>query len=95
MMTWLIKKDVFSEVEVQFYIAQLVLAVHSIHKMQVRAQGKSHGGGRAAAERQRFDEVGCGHVAMAQSPTAEDSLDGFGEHRMCQDNLSIAVMDSV
>lgn len=34
MMTWLIKKDVFSEVEVQFYIAQLVLAVHSIHKMQ-------------------------------------------------------------
>eukprot|EP00667_Euglena_gracilis_P010073 EG_transcript_10250 len=34
MMTWLIKKDVFAEVDVRFYIAELALAVHSIHHMK-------------------------------------------------------------
>ena len=32
-MTLLIKKDILSEKEAQFYIAQLVLAVESIHNM--------------------------------------------------------------
>eukprot|EP01062_Namystynia_karyoxenos_P032753 TRINITY_DN24136_c0_g1_i1.p1 TRINITY_DN24136_c0_g1~~TRINITY_DN24136_c0_g1_i1.p1 ORF type:complete len:757 (+),score=225.86 TRINITY_DN24136_c0_g1_i1:32-2302(+) len=34
MMTWLIKYDVFEERIAQFYTAELVLAVHSIHKMR-------------------------------------------------------------
>lgn len=34
MMTWLIKKDVFAEADVRFYIAELALAVHSIHHMK-------------------------------------------------------------
>ncbi|KAJ9445576.1 putative serine/threonine-protein kinase ndrB [Diplonema papillatum] len=34
LMTWLIKYDVFDETVAQFYIAELILAVHSIHNMQ-------------------------------------------------------------
>eukprot|EP00755_Sulcionema_specki_P006248 Sspe_Gene.34935::Locus_16962_Transcript_3_3_Confidence_0.500_Length_1713::g.34935::m.34935 len=34
LMTWLIKYDVFEENVAQFYIAELILAVHSIHKMR-------------------------------------------------------------
>jgi serine/threonine kinase 38 len=34
LMTWLIQKDVFSEAQVRFYIAELVMATHSIHEMQ-------------------------------------------------------------
>jgi serine/threonine kinase 38 len=34
MMTWLIKKDVFAEADVRFYVAELAAAVHSIHKMK-------------------------------------------------------------
>jgi len=33
MMTWLIKKDIFTEEETRFYIAELVLAVASVHKL--------------------------------------------------------------
>jgi serine/threonine kinase 38 len=33
MMTWLIKKEVFTEEEVRFYIAELVLAVDAVHKL--------------------------------------------------------------
>mmetsp|Transcript_11136 Transcript_11136/g.16418 ORF Transcript_11136/g.16418 Transcript_11136/m.16418 type:complete len:460 (+) Transcript_11136:126-1505(+) len=33
MMTWLINKDIFTEDETRFYIAELVLAVEAIHKM--------------------------------------------------------------
>ncbi len=32
-MTWLINKEIFTEEQTRFYIAQLVLAVESIHKM--------------------------------------------------------------
>ena len=32
-MTVLMKKDIFSEEEAKFYIAELVLAVDSVHKM--------------------------------------------------------------
>ena len=35
LMTWLIKYDVFDENIAQFYVAELILAVHSIHKMRV------------------------------------------------------------
>ena len=35
LMTWLIKYDVFDETVAQFYVAELILAVHSIHKMRV------------------------------------------------------------
>eukprot|EP01001_Neometanema_parovale_P005455 NODE_1906_length_1566_cov_161.097020_g1813_i0.p1 GENE.NODE_1906_length_1566_cov_161.097020_g1813_i0~~NODE_1906_length_1566_cov_161.097020_g1813_i0.p1 ORF type:complete len:419 (-),score=82.13 NODE_1906_length_1566_cov_161.097020_g1813_i0:200-1456(-) len=34
MMTWLIHKDVFTEDETRFYIAELCLATHSIHQME-------------------------------------------------------------
>lgn len=34
MMTWLINKEVFTEEEARFYIAQLVLAVDSIHRIE-------------------------------------------------------------
>lgn len=34
MMTWLINKEVFTEEETRFYIAQLVLAVDSIHRIE-------------------------------------------------------------
>eukprot|EP01080_Neovahlkampfia_damariscottae_P007023 gene7023-11188_t len=34
MMTWLINKETFSEEETKFYIAELVLAVDSIHKLE-------------------------------------------------------------
>eukprot|EP01061_Rhynchopus_euleeides_P003559 TRINITY_DN12828_c0_g4_i1.p1 TRINITY_DN12828_c0_g4~~TRINITY_DN12828_c0_g4_i1.p1 ORF type:complete len:459 (+),score=171.37 TRINITY_DN12828_c0_g4_i1:148-1524(+) len=34
LMTWLIKYDVFDETVAQFYVAELILAVHSIHKMR-------------------------------------------------------------
>lgn len=34
MMTWLIDKEVFTEEETRFYIAELVLAVHSIHQIE-------------------------------------------------------------
>lgn len=34
MMTWLINKEVFTEEETRFYIAELVLSVESIHKLE-------------------------------------------------------------
>jgi serine/threonine kinase 38 len=34
MMTWLINKETFSEEETKFYIAELVLAIDSIHKLE-------------------------------------------------------------
>jgi serine/threonine protein kinase len=34
MMTWLIQREVFTEEETKFYIAELVLAVHSIHELE-------------------------------------------------------------
>jgi serine/threonine kinase 38 len=34
MMTWLINKDTFTEEETKFYIAELVLAVDSVHQME-------------------------------------------------------------
>jgi serine/threonine kinase 38 len=34
MMTWLINKEIFTEQETKFYIAELVLAVHSIHQLE-------------------------------------------------------------
>lgn len=34
-MTWLINKNIFTEVETKFYIAELVLAVESVHKMNL------------------------------------------------------------
>ena len=34
MMTWLIKKEFFSEDEAKFYLAEIVLAVHSIHQLE-------------------------------------------------------------
>jgi serine/threonine kinase 38 len=34
MMTWLINKDIFTEEETKFYIAELVLAVDSVHQME-------------------------------------------------------------
>lgn len=33
LMTWLIKKEIFTEEQTRFYIAELILAVESIHKM--------------------------------------------------------------
>jgi serine/threonine protein kinase len=33
LMTWLISKEIFTEEQTRFYIAELVLAVESIHKM--------------------------------------------------------------
>ena len=35
LMTWLITYDVFREEVAQFYVAELILAVHSIHRMRV------------------------------------------------------------
>lgn len=34
MMTWLIHKEVFSEVEAKFYVAELVIAIDSVHKLE-------------------------------------------------------------
>ena len=33
MMTWLMKKEIFTEDETRFYIAELILATHSIHQL--------------------------------------------------------------
>lgn len=33
MMTWLMEYDIFTEEQTQFYIAELVLAIHSVHEL--------------------------------------------------------------
>jgi len=34
MMTWLIQKEVFTEEETKFYVAELVLAIDAVHRLE-------------------------------------------------------------